>query len=188
MTTTTTAFTVDETYDRDYASDGRSRFGAYLRQKANMFHDGSQMATDNQRFALSAWRIAQSPIMAPAYVQPHPRIQGTNECWDDDGRSALNVLLATPLPRTLERSLPGRQWWRGWEQVGFRARWVEPYDNSHAAAYTTLTLRVPLAGATLPMPCYQGDVPDTATAKQAVYAIRDLLNDALRPILAELAT
>jgi hypothetical protein len=50
------AFWVDDTYDRDMSSDGRSRFGAYLRQKAGMFADEGD-GTDNVRFALAAWRI-----------------------------------------------------------------------------------------------------------------------------------
>jgi hypothetical protein len=183
---TSSAFTVDETYDRDYSSDGRSRFGAYLRERSHMFRDGDGLMTESGAFALSAWRIAQSPIMAPGYVRTHPRVLSTEAYRDDDHRVAITVQVAAPLPAALVRAIDGWRW-RGWERVGFtETRWVEPYDNDRPAAFTTVALRVPLAAAALPAPRYRAGVPETATAKRAVRAICDLLNDHVRPVLAEL--
>jgi hypothetical protein len=180
------AFTVDEGYDRDYAGADRSRFGGYLRLKASMFRDGGEMTTESTWFALAAWQIAQSPIMAPGYVRPHPRVLGTDEYWDDDQRPALTVLVAAPLPTAVQRGIEGRRW-RGWEQHGYpEPRWYVPYDNDCLAVFTRVALRVPLTGAVLPAPRYRADIPDTATAKRAVRVICDLLNRELCPVLAAL--
>ena len=146
------AFAVDETYDRDYSDDGRSRFGAYLRQRADAFADGDGPTADRCSFAISAWRIAQSPIMAPGYVRRHPRVLGTDTHWDDEHRVAITVQLAAALPAALVRAIDGWRW-RGWEQVGYtETRWVEPYDNDRPAAFTIVTVRVPLTDAVLPRP------------------------------------
>jgi hypothetical protein len=180
------AFTVDETYDRDFSSDGRSRFGAYLRQQAGMFDDGDGPTTDSCSFAVSAWRIAQSPIMAPGYVRTHSRVLGTEACWDDDRRVAMAIQVATPLPGVLVRVIDGWRW-RGWQQVGFtETRWVEHYDNDRPAAFTTVTMRIPVAAAALPTPRYRTGAADTATAKRAVCALCDLFNEQIRPVLVAL--
>jgi hypothetical protein len=180
------AFTVGETYDRDFSSDGLSRFGAYLRQRAGMFDDGDGLTTDSCSFAVSAWRIAQSPIMVPGYVGTHPRVLGTEAHWDDDRRVAITVRVAAPLQPSLVRAIDGWRW-RGWEHVGYtETRWVEPYDNDRPAAFTIVTLRIPLAAATLPTPRYRAGAAETGTAKQAVHAVRDRLNEQLRPVLVEL--
>jgi hypothetical protein len=180
------AFTVDETYDRDFSCDGRSRFGAYLRQRAGMFDYGEGLTTDRCSFAVSAWQIAQSPIMAPGYVRIHPRVLRTDACWDDDRRVAIAIQVAAPLPGALVRVIDGGRW-RGWEQVGFtETRWVEPYDNDRPAAFTTVTMRISLAAAALPTPRYRTGAADTATAKRAVRALCDLFNAQIRPVLVAL--
>jgi hypothetical protein len=127
-----------------------------------------------------------SPIMAPGYVRTHPRVLGTETSWDDNHRVAVTVQVAAPLPAALLRAIDGWRW-RGWEQVGYtETRWVQPYDNDRPAAFTTVALRIPLVAAALPTPRYRAGVPETGTAKRAVHAICDLLNDPLRPVLAEL--
>jgi hypothetical protein len=178
------AFTVGETYDRDFSSDGLSRFGAYLRRRAGMFDDGDGLTTESCSFAVSAWRIAQSPIMVPGYVRTHPRVLGTEPHGDDDHRVAITVRVAAALQPSLVQALDG---WRGWEHVGYsETRWVEPYDNDRPAAFTIVALRVPLVAAALPTPRYRAGVAETATAKRAVHAVCDLLNEQLRPVLVEL--
>lgn len=130
---------MDETYDRDYSSDGLSRYGAYLRQKRTMFDRGDGPTDDAASFALAAWCVA----------------------------------------RSIDR------WrWRGWERHGHDpSLWVVPYDNDRPAAYTMVTLRIPLDGAALPRPRYRAGVADTATAKQAVWVLCGLLNDQVDPVL-----
>ncbi|MCI0687960.1 MAG: hypothetical protein L0Y54_12080, partial [Sporichthyaceae bacterium] len=77
------AFWIDHDYDRAHASDGRTRYGAYLRQHtADLTEawDGGPA-----RFAALAWWIANSPVMWPGYVQAHPRVRGArlhHNDWD----------------------------------------------------------------------------------------------------------
>ena len=181
--TTSVAFWVDDVYDQDMASDGCSRYGAYIRQKAYMFRDGDDWIDDNVRFALTAWRIAQPPIMSPGYIRIHPRVQDNCEHWDDDGRVALTVELAMPLPNQIAHYTRALDWC-GWERPD--ERWVEPYDNDRPAAFTTLAVRVPLPTGTLPAPSYRNAVPHVRTAQLAVRTICDLLNDATELILDHL--
>jgi hypothetical protein len=152
-----------------------------------MFDDGDGPTSERCSFAVSAWRIAQSPIMVPGYVRTqHPRVLGAEAHWDDEHRVALTVQVAAPPSASLVGTIDGWRW-RGCEQVGsIDTRWVEPYDNDRPAILTMVSVRIPLVAVALPKPRYQAGTADTATAKRAVHAVRDLLNDQLRPILAAL--
>lgn len=161
---TSTAFWIDDVYDRDMASDGCSRYGAYVRQKAYMFRDGDDWIDDNVRFAITAWRIAQPPIMSPGYVRNHPRVLDNCEHWDDEGRVALTVELSIALPTQMARTTMHLDWY-GWDRKD--ERWIKPYDNDRPAAFATLVVRVPLPAARFPSPSYQDAVPRVRTAQLA---------------------
>jgi hypothetical protein len=182
-TATSVAFSTNDAYDRDMASDGRSRYGAYLRQKADMFRDGDDWTENSVRFALTAWQIAQSPIMAPGYVRSHPRVLHNCEHWDDEGRGALTIQLATALPTQVARSVRSLGWcdWERHDQ-----RWVEPYDNDRPAAFASIFVRVPLSPDSLPAPSYHSRTPDTGIAQLAVHVICGLANDKVEPMLIDL--
>ncbi|WP_030255963.1 MULTISPECIES: hypothetical protein [Streptomyces] len=62
---------VDDTADRESASDGRSRYGAYIAQHAADFRDDGELLRPVD-FAVAAWRTATSPVMAPGYVAVRP--------------------------------------------------------------------------------------------------------------------
>lgn len=176
------ACAVDDTYDREMASDGQSRFGAYLRQRAGSFGD---IQDDVLRVALTAWRIAQSPIMAPGYVRWHPRVVNTDEHWDDEGRAGLTVQMAAPLPPPVIQSI-GYWRWQGWERYGWQQRWVEPYDNDRPAAFTTLAVRLPIDPDLLPTPTFRHGIPTLQTARHAIRCLCRIANETLTPILAAL--
>jgi hypothetical protein len=176
------AFQPDDDYDSTYASDGVSRFGAYLAQYSRWFDDDGTPTTDPRTFAAAAWRIAQSPIMAPAYIRAHGRVQVTEVRWDDDHRPAVCIDLAVSSPpEAAGLAHPWRHWTR--DAAG---HWVPPHDYARPNAVTVLTVAIPLTGTALPQPRYQGDlaVADTPTAKLAVRAICGTLNAALAYILA----
>lgn len=82
---------VDEDYDRSHASVGQSRFGAYLRQRANQFDDDGA-PLDAVWFAMLVWQIANGPVMSPPYVQTSSRVYEV-ACRGDE--YAANVLVAT---------------------------------------------------------------------------------------------
>src|SRR6266540_539516 len=71
---------IDIDWDRSRASDGVSRYGAYLRTHTELFepwqdedaHGG--VTPDAGEFAVAAFRVATGPIMSPGYVRWHPRV------------------------------------------------------------------------------------------------------------------
>src|SRR5439155_18706313 len=74
---THTAAGLDLGYDREYASDRVSRYGAYLRDRAWWWADDdpqSDLGYLAARTAARCWEIANGPIVAPGLVSLHPRI------------------------------------------------------------------------------------------------------------------
>lgn len=177
------AFWVDADYDREYASDGRSRYGAYLAMHTREFIDvGCEQPTDDPRlFAAAAFTIACAPIMAPGYVRRHPRVHGLSWCWDEEDRMAFEVGVVAPLPDPIARVIAGRGW-AGWQR--HRGAWWEPDANDRPGACTLVTVRVPLPPDPLPVPAYTRDeVPELDTARRAVRAVCRQLNGHLDAIL-----
>jgi hypothetical protein len=183
------AFQIDDHQDQNLASDGKSRYGAYLRDKRQrFFHNGpdSPLTVDPVEFAVSAWSVATPPIMSPGYVTGHPRIQDTTIHWDDEHRAALAVEIAVPAPPITHR-LPSR--WSGWVQdSGWGPRWRDPDDNDHLTVLSTVTIRVPLNPNLLPDPTYTSGIPDTACAKIAVAALCRTVNAELTDLLTAIDT
>lgn len=186
MFTPPPAFTIDERYDRDYASDGHSRYGSYLAQHAHLFLDGGVPTADVVWFAFSAWEVATPPIMTPGYLRTDPRIIATDPHGDDDGRPAMTIHLVAPLPQRIPYVLGPRI--HTWEPLGAGQvhTWQQPWDNDRISAFTTLTLRIPLAVGSLPTPRYRVDIPDLATARQAVTVLCTAVNPVISAALAVL--
>lgn len=182
------AFTVDDTTDHDVASDGLSRYGAYLRQKWALFHvdgPGHPPTQDDVQFAVVAWTIARPPIMAPGYVSDHPRIQNATIHWDDDARAAVAVQIAVPAWPGAYR-IPSH--WRGWTCPPAALRWTAPYDNDRPTVLTSLTVRIPVAAEELPTPRYRSGAAETAAAKRAVMSLCEIVNTELAGVLTEIDT
>jgi hypothetical protein len=181
------AFQIDDRQDQSLASDRKSRYGAYLRDKRRLFfHNGpAPPTTDAVEFAVTAWSVATPPIMSPGYVTSHPRIQDTKVHWDDDHRAALAVEIAVPAPSITNR-LPSR--WSGWVQDGWGPRWRDPHDNDHLTVLSTVTIRVPLNPNLLPDPTYTSGIPDTTCAKIAVAALCRMVNAELTTLLIAIDT
>jgi hypothetical protein len=108
MATTTTAFWIDADDDRERASDGKSRYGAYVRHNRKGFAeswDGTWDEALPAHFAEQAWRVATSPVMAPAYVRYHPRILSArieHNFWDGSLKGLVELI--TPWPQVLRQS------------------------------------------------------------------------------------
>ena len=177
---------IDPDYDRAYASDGVSRYGAYLRDHARLFdpwQDAPDGVTgDPVEFTMAAFRVATGPIMVPGFVRWHPRVCGYGtDRNDQDGRLVVSVTLATP---ALLR-LPG--WaWRGWER-DFHDRFLEPEDRG-PVALARLELRWPLSVDQLhrAAPPRVPDQPNLADATAAVAAVVGSVNRTAGPVLAAL--
>ncbi|MEV0826408.1 hypothetical protein [Nonomuraea rubra] len=119
MSASVRAFWVDADYDREAASDGVSRYGFYVRDRADRFGEAwDWQETGQARFAATAWRVATGPIMAPGYIRRHPRLlSGQVEVNDWDGSLVGTASLVTPWPQALAASRDWRTegtWWRDW--------------------------------------------------------------------------
>ena len=176
---------IDPDYDRTSASDGQSRYGAYLRDHARLFdpwQDAPDGVTrDPVEFAVAAVRVAIGPIMSPGFVRWHPRVCGYGTEHSDDGRLVVSVTLAAPEPLALPAGA-----WRGWER-GYRDRIMEPEDRE-PVALTRLELRWPLAGEHLHRPTRPRvpGRPNLVDATTAVAVVVGSVNQTAGPILAAL--
>ncbi|MFD0386518.1 hypothetical protein ACFQ2B_40695 [Streptomyces stramineus] len=90
--TPTTLVLIDEATDRDRASDGRSRYGVYLRQQEpkRWFMDEIE-ARDPAAFARFAWTAGTGPVMSPAYAVVRPDLDIRLTRAEEDG--SLLVLI-----------------------------------------------------------------------------------------------
>jgi hypothetical protein len=82
---------VDDSYDQEYADNGVSRYGAYLRQRPNEFRnswsDEPEPIKTPEEFAVHAWQVATPPVMSPGYVRIRPDLHRVSLHRDDDDGS-----------------------------------------------------------------------------------------------------
>ncbi|MGW3771306.1 hypothetical protein [Actinomadura verrucosospora] len=198
--TSAAPFRVDGEYDREYAGDGVSRYGAYVRARLDGSFaecwDGTWEEPSSRRvaFAAAAWRTAVGPVMSPGYVGYHSRVLSARvERSGWDGSLIAVVNLAAPWPAALARS---REWqggrrWRDWptELRGDGYDFVDPTEQDVAEypflqASLALTFRVPVDR--LPA---APEGPDDGAEERARLAVEGLvaeLNHAVGPVLAVL--
>jgi hypothetical protein len=179
---------VDADWDRARASDGVSRYGAYLRGHAEAFEplhgaDAGGITLDAGEFAAAALRVATGPIMSPGYVRWHPRVLDHSVGHGQDpepDRLVCGITLATSLPLWLGAP------WRSWTQYLGRD-WCEPSDDRHAAL-ARLELRWPLATSALPRPGTPAALgePNLRDATASVAALVGEINATAGPVLAAL--
>jgi hypothetical protein len=180
---------VDADWDRSQASDGVSRYGAYLRTHTKLFNPWQDedapggITQDPGEFAVAAFRVATGPIMSPGYVGWHPRVLDHQVSYGDDPdprRLVCRLTLATALPMWL--GVP----WRSWTEYLGRD-WREPDEDQHAAL-ASLVLRWPLPVVDLPRPEPPGrpGVPNLADATASVRALVGAINATAGPVLARL--
>jgi hypothetical protein len=180
---------IESEYDRAYASDGQSRYGAYVRDHARLFdpwQDAPDGVTiDPVEFAMAAFRVATGPIMWPGYVRWRPRVCGYGaDRSSQDGRLVVSITLAIRAPLRL----PG--WaWRGWDRDVAGDRYLEPEDRG-PVALGRLELRWPLEGDQLHRPTRPRDPgrPNLVDATTAVAVLVGSANDTAGPVLAAVET
>ena len=187
------AFWVDRDYDRAHASDGISRYGAYLRDVT------FEPWTDHDRaveWAVFAWRRATGPVMSPGYVRYHPQVlaaQLERSSWDGSLAAAVTLISSRPgelkTPQARGLKLGGRQaYWQDWpiECLGDTASYHEPSEADIADRpylLATVSLQFTVPSAALPEP------PATSAAllsagQQAVAVVVAELNRTVGPVLA----
>lgn len=183
---TDSAFMTHDASDRDHASNGDSRLGAYLAHYMHRFYnlDGA-LASLRDEFAAAAFSIATTPVMSPPYVGTHPRVLLASAQWDENHRCGLVIDLATPTPASFADQLPSRT--RCWGHHTATERFCQPEDNDELAAYSQLTVRVPFEVELLPDPVYTAaGIADVVTVKRSLRALTTHANSVLTHLITHL--
>jgi hypothetical protein len=193
MSQTSTAFWVDRDHDREQASDGVSRYSAYLRDATFEPWSDHDQAVE---WAVFAWRRATGPVMSPGYVRYHPRVLAARlerSSWDGslvagvDLVSSWPELLKAALARGLrlgDRDASWQDWpteYRGGDTVSY----YEPSQADVAARpylLTTISLQFTVPSAALPEPPATSPVLLSA-GQQAVAVVVAELNQVVGPVL-----
>ncbi|MFI0420823.1 hypothetical protein [Spongiactinospora sp. 9N601] len=183
------AFWIDHEYDRERATDGRSRYGEHLRRNAEEFAPALDDISPVS-FACTAWRIATSPELSPGYVRWHRRILSATcvrNQWD--GTLTARVELVSPRPATLAWSpdWQGDRQWRDWPQTF--GQFLEPSEQDLVkTSYLRGTLLaqtpIPLDGLPEAPQEPQDDLPETA--RRTIVLLVRRLNEAITPIVRQL--
>jgi hypothetical protein len=198
MSLASAAFWIDRDYDRSHASDGISRYGAYLRAATFAPWTDHDQAVE---WAVFAWQRATSPVMSPGYVRYHPRVLTARlerSSWD--GSLVAGVDLVSSWPKQLKTALAAGlrlgdrdAYWQDWPTGyadGDTISYYEPSEADIAARpylLTTVSLQFTVKSATLPKPPASAALPDAG--QQAVAVVIAELNRIVAPVLgAELGS
>jgi hypothetical protein len=191
-----TAFWVDREYDREQASDGISRYGAYLRDAT------FEPWTDHDRaveWAVFAWRRATGPVMSPGYVRYHPRVLAARlerSGWDGSLVAGVNLVSSWPeqLRTALARGLrlgDRDAYWQDWPTEylgGDTTGYYEPSEAAVAARpylLATVSLQFTVPSATLPEPPVTSAAL-LSTGQQAIAVVVADLNRIVGPVLSSM--
>lgn len=184
------AFWIDESFDREHAPDGRSRYTGEVRRRVDEFAEAWGDISP-VTFAAVAWHLATS--LQPGYVRWHPRIISAacvRSSWD--GSLICNATLVSPWPAQLTWS---RQWgrdrgWRDWPQLF--GQYVAPSERDltrspHLRA--SLLVQAPVRLDDLPRAPDgpEGDDLEREAGRAVSVLVREL-NELLAPIVDQLET
>jgi hypothetical protein len=197
--TPASAFWIDADYDTEHASNGNSRYGAYILQNLDGFTecwDGTWDTALPVHFAAQAWRVATGPIMAPGYVHHHARVLSARlEHNYADASLAANVELITPWPQALRQSIEWMQqtdrgWWHDWPTT-LSDTYIDPGEedvSKRPYLLASAVLRFTVPGGQLPDSPSAGHTDDelVGRAMQSVAAVVVALNRIVGPVIRTL--
>ncbi len=169
---------IDDEYDRTRASDGFSRYGAYLAMRLPAVADGDpDVLTNPIRWGAFAWASATPPVMAPGYVTWNDPVEDIELHWDD-GRLGAEIVILAPLAARLVG-------WRSWER-DLCGNLVEPW-HADRVALSRVSLRTVLDVA-LPDPPGQGATSEqnVRAAKHAISIAASAVEQVLAPVILAL--
>lgn len=192
---TADAFWIDYGYDREQASNGVSRYGAYVRKGTSLAEcwDGTweDPGIRQAKFAAAAWSTATGPVMAPGYVRHHPRVLSGKVAYNAwDGTLNGLVRVVTPWPQPLAQSCawhPGDSLWEDWPVEPFGGEYHREPDEDETAArrylMTSAALIFPLSAGALPAaPAVpRDDLEDRA--REAVRVLTCAMNNVVGPVI-----
>ncbi|MCU7823857.1 hypothetical protein [Kitasatospora sp. DSM 101779] len=166
----------DDKADTARASDGRSRFGVYLANNAHLLNDFDDPLSPAS-FALTVWRIATAPVMAPGYVHLRPDLHNITLVAPGEDTDGLALRIEVPLRHRTLATWPARivadwqpdPWATG--HSGFTAL-ARPDRADRTALLLTATVLLPVPANLLVAPTGTLPGPEmTRQAKQIVAAL-----------------
>lgn len=178
---------IDYEHDRASASDGISRYGAYLRQRAAWFRD----IDTPKEYAATAWRVATSPVMSPGLVRMRPDLNGITLDFDEGGEGILRATVRVPVTYHRLRGASERlrypigDWHteRTWDPDG--TRYEEPRaSREHTAVLVTAAVLIPINTARLPhLDAGDLDPVNRTAATRAVLELAAQINERGGPLV-----
>lgn len=196
--TPTTLVYVDEVGDRAGASNGYSRYGAYIEARPTEFHEYEDPETplSGEEFAAAAWRVATPPVLT-GYVLPRPDIQSIEAVWNEneDGDGSLAFKVSVPLWFSdLASDRRPRYPWQDWTtQYDYAARddkyrraWEPVLKPGRPAVLTVAHLLIPAADWDLPAPQHTQGRGLVDEAQAVVREIARQINHDAGPMVAQL--
>ena len=198
----TAALWIDDEHDRSQASDGVSRFGAYVRRSgaiAECLAECNDVTWQDKqalraRFAAAAWETALPPVMSPGYVRRHRRVLSARvefNAWDATLAGAVELVTPWPQPLASSRDWQHGTWWHDWpfERFGAVEYWREPDEEELATRpylMASARLAFPLRPA-LPLPVAPpGPHGAEDAARSAVRVLMLAMNTVVSPVIETL--
>ncbi|MEU9077644.1 hypothetical protein [Kitasatospora sp. NPDC048538] len=181
---------IDDGYDQRHASNGQSRFGAYLDHHADELDD-SDCRISGAEFAALVWTVATAPTMAPGYVRIRPDLLAVTATPAEDNPTDLVVRITVPVPHHVLNTHPGNGRWLDWEsdcyQCGPWSAKVEPLPGQHSVLTLTADVLLPIPANELPAPVTPLPRTElTRTAKHTVARLAEHINQLGGPAVAAL--
>lgn len=145
-------FAIALPYDQDHASDGYSRYGAYLAQERHQFELSSDLdllEKTSLENAITAWRLARPPIMAPGFVWSARRVINSKlrveETRDDRNNAGWAIRAAIDIAYRVSTE------WASWRRHDWDSDWREPEAEGPVTLCTVhYVANLPLAADSLP--------------------------------------
>jgi len=178
---------LDLDHDNDQATDGRSRYGAYVHGNADFDRIGHREPTPE--FAVAAWRVATGPVMSsPALVRCHRRVQSVTVARNEfDGALCATAVLVAAQPLYLAALRPvGGGSFQDWP-VGMLGAFEYPSGQDIAASpYLCTTVRADLSVPVDTLPVLDAVPTGQLRVYQAIVMVEELakvLSGLLRPLI-----
>ncbi|MER6298575.1 hypothetical protein ABT247_03255 [Kitasatospora sp. NPDC001539] len=180
---------VDDTADREQASDGRSRYGAYIARHADDFHEDGRPLRPVE-FAIAAWRTATAPVMAPGYAAVRRDVQPLDVYRDHHGGAQFCAKVGLRHSQLAHRPAGHPLDWEKDPWFHPSEQWpvlVSPDRTDRPAVLVTAAVLLPVPDdiLTAPTTTRPGNAL-THEAKAVVHALAEYANRHLAPLVADL--
>lgn len=178
---------LNDLHDRENASDGYSRYGAYLASRRDQLLAWTDGACHPElECAAWCWSVATSPVMSPAYAN-EPRDVESTHIWADNE-------LATLVAQVVVRTTPGSRLpagWRSWGWADGRGGHVDiTYPGSRPTAYTRVELTAAIGHDGIPPAALEFGIrsqrKNVDMAKATLRYLTTRLNDTFGPMIQHL--